>query len=200
MNENQGIENNLAQEQKPPYDLTPTPVEEMRLFYTPGDPKDSREYGCIGYLRADFGQNGDEFWPNWFDKTTGFKTQAFKDELDSVINTLRENGLLKDRHAMAAYLDAHKGAKLLDGGDGTYGFKITTERYVYYLRCNARRNDYHLYCFAYDRGRLEKNHPLFRQQAKKPLAEQIAEGKQKMEQQNQKPPETQKTKKREVEV
>jgi len=63
--------------------------------------------GCIGYLRADMGSSGKGFFSVWNDYRKDLKTQAFKDEFDSVINGLRFNaaygGILKDRCALSRY-------------------------------------------------------------------------------------------------
>lgn len=45
--------------------------------------------GCIGYLRADFGSGGDDFFASWFDSNREWKNPTFSNELDQLINTLR---------------------------------------------------------------------------------------------------------------
>lgn len=49
----------------------------------------SMQTGLIGYLRADFGSNGNEFWTTWNDFRKDLKTDEFKAEFDEVINGLR---------------------------------------------------------------------------------------------------------------
>ena len=44
--------------------------------------------GCIGYLRADFGSGGDDFFASWFDSNREWKNPTFSNELDQLINTL----------------------------------------------------------------------------------------------------------------
>ena len=39
----------------------------------------SMQTGLIGYLRADFGSNGNEFWTTWNDFRKDLKTDEFKD-------------------------------------------------------------------------------------------------------------------------
>ena len=46
----------------------------------------SMQTGLIGYLRADFGSNGNEFWTTWNDFRKDLKTDEFKAEFDEVIN------------------------------------------------------------------------------------------------------------------
>jgi len=55
--------------------------------------------------------------------------------------------------------DHNPQAILADGRDKNYGFKVKTDSHVYYLRCNASRGEYNLYCYAYERNRLEKCFP-----------------------------------------
>ena len=38
--------------------------EENRLLYS--DTGETKELGCIGHLRGDFGHDGKEFWTTWF--------------------------------------------------------------------------------------------------------------------------------------
>lgn len=64
----------------------------------------SGQTGLIGYLRADFGRDGNEFYSSWEDWNNNLKTPDFKQELDEVINCLREEGdILSGRAAMSRY-------------------------------------------------------------------------------------------------
>ena len=60
----------------------------------------SMQTGLIGYLRADFGSNGNEFWTTWNDFRKDLKTDEFKAEFDEVINGLRDGDVLSGRKAM----------------------------------------------------------------------------------------------------
>lgn len=168
------------------FDLVGVTAEETPLFYSAHEPGRDQQMGCIGHLRQDFGRSGKEFHTTWDDHCADLKTQAFKDEFDGVINTLRE-GVLKDRAAMSAYCYAHPQAKLNDGRDYNYGFKLKTDSHVYYLRCCTLRDDNSLFCYAYERGRLEKCFPtLIEAPAPKPtLAEKLEANKRKAAQQGQ---------------
>lgn len=132
------------------------PTGETMLFYSHDKEKD-RERGCIGHLRADFGSDGDEFWTSWDDHCEDLKTQAFKDELDEVINHLRKKeNMLNSLRALTRYCYQHTEAQFkADHHKNTYGFKIETEAHSYYLRCNILQGDYNLYCYCYQRDRLE---------------------------------------------
>lgn len=63
----------------------------------------SMQTGLIGYLRADFGSNGNEFWTTWNDFRKDLKTDEFKAEFDEVINGLRDGDVLSGRKAMSSY-------------------------------------------------------------------------------------------------
>ena len=59
--------------------------------------------GLIGYLRADFGSTGNEFWTTWNDFRKDLKPDEFKAEFDDVINGLRDGDVLSGRKAMSSY-------------------------------------------------------------------------------------------------
>jgi len=181
------------------YELNAVSEIETELFYSARMPERDIETGCIGHLRADFGDEGNNFWSSWVDHDAGLKTQLFKNEFDDIINNLREKGILKNRYSMSVYCyDHHPQAKIEDGRDNNYGFKIKTNNHIYYLRCNASRGDYNLYCYAYERNRLEKCFPSIADAAKKPtLAERLENGKRQAAQQE-KPENKKKSKKQEV--
>ena len=78
--------------------------EEQKYTYTQST-QIAAQTGCIGHLRADLG-SGEAFFSSWEDHGGDEKTQAFKDELDSVINTLRK-GILKSRSELSKYCYSH---------------------------------------------------------------------------------------------
>lgn len=105
------------------------------------------ERGCVGHLRGDFGRDGTEFWTCWFDHQPQLKHAAFRDELQAVVNALREEGcLLHDFSAM------RKGCNEGLAMAGSYGFRAETSRYEYCLRCTPRRGDYNFYLYCYDKS------------------------------------------------
>ena len=130
--------------------------EETDLYYSSNE-RDA-EMGCIGHLRADFGRSGNEFWHTWFDHCSELKTQAFKDELDTIIKSLREDGgMLKSLSSLSNYCYSHPDAKLdLKHRSDTYGFKVDTADHSYYIRGMLTRGDYNLYCYCYQRSTLEE--------------------------------------------
>lgn len=117
-----------------------------------------QQTGCIGYLRADMGYNGQEFHSTWNDVCTFFKTDEFKKEFDDVINALRLDDtygrLLNDRTRLSRY--CHEHAKRYSGADNQYyGVRVDTDNHTYLLRLNPRQGEYNLYCYCFVKKYLE---------------------------------------------
>lgn len=66
---------------------TATPAEQMYAYSQSSQIEG--QTGCIGHLRADFDSDGNSFYSSWADHNASLKDQAFKDEFDHLINTLR---------------------------------------------------------------------------------------------------------------
>ena len=116
--------------------------------------------GCIGYLRADMGSNGQGFYSTWNDQYKELKVQEFKDELDEVINSLRFSeeygGILKDRNSLSRY--CYGNLKHAFGmGEREYGIRMDTKDYAYLLRLNPNPGEYNLYCYCYKREWLDRH-------------------------------------------
>lgn len=67
--------------------------------------------GLIGYLRGDFGKNGNEFYTSWFNKNEKLNKEPFKTEFDDVMKFLRER-LLTDRVYMRSFVYGNEQLKL----------------------------------------------------------------------------------------
>ncbi len=107
----------------------------------------SGQTGLIGYLRADFGRDGNEFYSSWEDWNNNLKTPDFKQELDEVINCLREEGdILSGRAAMSRYCNDTPQSKMTKESY-FYGVRVDTDKYAYLLRMNLNKGDYNLYEF-----------------------------------------------------
>ena len=124
--------------------------EEWKYVYTESQ-QIAGQTGNIGHLRGYFDGEGDIFDSRWFGQRTDLKTEEFKREFDEVINTLRseEYGLLKNRFSMRKYVgrypdSAHEGNYCTE-----YGFRVSTDKYAYLLRCNTNKGYYCLYCYCY---------------------------------------------------
>ena len=72
------------------YKLLPAQDDDSLFFRLDGE--STVKCGAIGYMRADFGRSGHEFWSTWFDEQPQLNTYTFKQEFDEIINTLRDDG------------------------------------------------------------------------------------------------------------
>lgn len=116
----------------------------------------SMQTGLIGYLRADFGSNGNEFWTTWNDFRKDLKTDEFKAEFDDVINGLRDGDVLSGRKSMSSYCYSTPDSSFNDDRNH-YGIRLDTEKYSYLMRFNPNRGEYNLYCYCYQKEWLN-NH------------------------------------------
>ena len=117
----------------------------------------SGQTGLIGYLRADFGTSGKEFYSSWEDWNKERKTPDFKLELDDVINCLREDGdILSSRAAMGKYCRQTPQSQMAME-PYYYGVRVDTEQYAYLLRLTPNKGDYNLYCYCYERKWLDRH-------------------------------------------
>ena len=112
--------------------------------------------GLIGYLRADFGSNGNEFWTTWNDFRKDLKTDEFKAEFDDVINGLRDGDVLSGRKAMSSYCYSTPDSSFNDDRNH-YGIRLDTEKYSYLMRFNPNRGEYNLYCYCYQKEWLNSH-------------------------------------------
>lgn len=126
-------------------------MEEERKYAYSQSVQLQGQTGSIGYLRGDFGRNGQGFYSTWFDHRRDLKTDVFKKELDSVINALRSEkyGILQNRKGMTEYAVSHPDCAFDTSLGMEGGFRIDTERYSYLLRCNPAQGDYNFYCYCY---------------------------------------------------
>lgn len=125
------------------YKLLIAEKEELHLcFRLSGEA--AERCGAIGYLRADFGRSGKEFYTTWFDNQSRLKSPDFKYKFDELINSLRDDGdkpPFASRNNHLAFCAAHPGMTC---------FKIATLDYSFYVRLNPNQGTYDAYCFAYD--------------------------------------------------
>ena len=131
------------------YKLKPFEQNETPLFFRLDGEKAER-HGAIGYMRADFGRGGNEFWTTWFDNQKHLKTPDFKAELQNVVEYLREGTpypVFSNRRDLEAFCLKYAGQRVEDRG---IGFKIQTENYSYYTRCKPTPADYDIMLYAYD--------------------------------------------------
>lgn len=117
----------------------------------------SMQTGLIGYLRADFGSGGKEFYSTWNEFLESRKTDSFKAEFDMVINSLRESGqLLSGRASLERFCYENPESSYHDDRNH-YGVRIDTEHFAYLMRLNPNRGEYNLYCYCYERKWLDRH-------------------------------------------
>ena len=140
----------------PDYELTAAAAEDEEYIYSDAH---TAERGYIGRLRGDFGKDGMEFWSTWENGNDALNTVEFRTEFDDLIHYLREKSdlpLLKNRAVMQHICKNISGFKLKDKFADMYLFKITTEKYKYFIRCFYGVGDYNFYIFAYNNEKLRK--------------------------------------------
>ncbi|MCL1952997.1 MAG: hypothetical protein FWF60_09240, partial [Oscillospiraceae bacterium] len=117
--------------------------------FFPMEGETAGRHGYIGCLRGDYGRDGTELWTTFFDGQPQLKTQAFKDEFDEIINYLLDASLHPvESHGPFQYRCLQNMRHVVT--DPTVQFKIVTEGYSYYFRCQPEIADYHLYCTIFD--------------------------------------------------
>lgn len=131
------------------------PATKVERMYTYSQSQQiSMQTGCIGHLRADMDSNGEGFFSSWDDFRKDLKTQEFKNEFDSLINTLREKGnLLSSRSALSKYCFSTPESAF--DNDREYGVRVDTDAYAYMMRLNPNKGEYNLYCYCYRRDWLD---------------------------------------------
>ena len=145
---------------------TATPAEQMYAYSQSSQIEG--QTGCIGHLRADFDSDGNSFYSSWADHNASLKDQAFKDEFDHLINTLRgleapdasqtqHEAILRDRAVLTSYCYRHPDSKK----PGFYGRELTlradTQKHAYILRLNPKKGDYNLYCYCYRKDWFDRH-------------------------------------------
>lgn len=115
--------------------------------------------GLIGYLRADFGTNGNEFWSTWFDGPNNrLLTAEFKAELDEVINSLRcENNILNKRSEMSHFCYVNSAETAYNDALNHYGVRVDTEKHSYLMSLSPNIGNYNLYCYCYKKDWLDSH-------------------------------------------
>lgn len=118
--------------------------------------------GYVGYLRGDFGSQGNEFYSTWQDEISIRKTPEFKKEFDDVINALRDDpkyrGILRNLDDMKLLCSARlQGYITFDAMPNTYAFRADTEHYAYLIKCQTGKGDYNFYVTAYEKDYLDRH-------------------------------------------
>ena len=135
-------------------EVRPATKTEQMYCYTQSD-QIMGQTGCIGHLRADMGDSGDQFFHDWTSHCERLLTPEFNDEFNQVINQLREDGgFLKSRAAVSAYCYRQIDSAI-DLSDQDFAFRADTKDYSYLLRLNPQKGMYTVYCYCYKREFLD---------------------------------------------
>lgn len=142
--------------------MTIRPITKQETNYLFAQSSQLQHTTClIGYLRGDFGRNGDEWWRTFFDLQPSRITESFKNDFDEVVNALREDArfgcLLKNRSAMRKYCSRFPESKI-EGEDDKYGFRVDTEMYSYLIKAIPVRGDYNFYVYCHEKRWLDWYH------------------------------------------
>ena len=117
----------------------------------------SMQTGLIGYVCADIGTLETEFLLMWNGFRDDLNTQNFKDELNSVINSLREgDGFLSNRDRLEDYCINSGNVFAYDTGVD-YGVRVNTKDYAFLMRLNPYNDNYNLYCYCYKKDWLDSH-------------------------------------------
>lgn len=109
----------------------------------------SMQTGFIGYLRADMGSSGEEFFSSWFPFNDNLKTGEFVDEFDGVINSLREEGdILHSLSDLRQYCRENPQSKMSYEME-YFGVRIDTKQYTYLMRLCLLSGKYNLCCYCF---------------------------------------------------
>ena len=117
----------------------------------------SMQTGLIGYLRADFGSNGEGFFSTWNDFRESLKSEDFKLEFDEVINELRKNGNLLHNRGTLTRCCYQTPDSSFHNDRNEYGFRADTDHYSYVMRLNPNKGEYNLYCYCYVKQWLDRH-------------------------------------------
>lgn len=127
------------------YRIEPGTEAAKDLFYSGSE----REQHCVGHLRGDFGEDGDEFWTSfWPHDGIHLAGDDFNNELSSLIRILRKT-LLRNRSHMQCFIQQHPPLTLESGAVMAYGYQVIADRYEYYIRCTPQPGCYNFFIYAY---------------------------------------------------
>lgn len=130
-------------------------VEELYTFHQ--SQQICMQSGFIGYLRADFGSSGKQFFSTWNEFNKTLKTPEFAADLDFIINELRgKDCMLQDRETLGKFCNMHPEWEMSDDR-AYYGVRVDTTNYAYMIRLTPRQGDYNIYCHCYKREWLDKH-------------------------------------------
>lgn len=138
------------------YDFRIMTPEERKYTYSQSH-QISMQTGLVGYLRADMDSNGEGFFSSWNGWRDSLNTDDFSEDLDAVINGLREEGEpLHNRSTLSKFCYGTPECSF-ENDRNEYGIRVDTEKYAFLCRLNPNKGEYNLYCHCYVRDWLDTN-------------------------------------------
>jgi len=138
------------------YEIIPMKPEEVLYSYR-NSQQISGQTGLIGYIRADMGTNGNQFWVTWNCFRNDLNTPEFSNELSELLLSLRQDGkYLSDRDTLMRFcLDSKNALPYETGRD--FGVRVNTGDHAYFMRLNPHKGEYNLYCYCYRKDWLDSH-------------------------------------------
>ena len=119
----------------------------------------SMQTGLIGYIRADMGTNGNEFWSTWNSFRVPLNTPEFISEKCEVITSFMNNGFLSNRNELAKFCRSDEVLAYDIGlsAGREFGYRVDTKEHSYLMRLNPYQGEYNLYCYCYKKDWLDSH-------------------------------------------
>ena len=117
-----------------------------------------QEAARVGCLRGVF--DGGGLTTYWINGTETLKSPAFDMELRDLVESLQQDGPLKNIQSMLQFCLEHPQV-LMSGRQTFYAFRIDTQRYRYHLRFFPQKRKFHIFCYQKDRMREDLPMPDF---------------------------------------
>ena len=138
------------------YEIIPMKPEEVLYSYR-NSQQISSQTGLVGYIRADMGTNGNQFWVTWNCFRNDLNTPEFSNELSELLHSLRQDGkYLSDRDTLTRFcLDSKNALPYETGRD--FGVRVNTRDHAYLMRLNPHKGEYNLYCYCYRKDWLDSH-------------------------------------------
>ena len=140
-------------------------LKKEEILYTYKNPNIiSVHTGLIGYVRADFGPTGREFYHTWWGFRLEDNSESFSETLDRIIGFYRKKGrLLSDRQTLEKFVNDTSNEVLEFGKDygfgDDYGVRIDEGDYAFLMRLNPLKGNYNFYCYCYKKDWLDSHIP-----------------------------------------
>ena len=112
----------------------------------------------VGCLRGMF--DGGRVAMDWIRENEAQKSPAFDTELRDLLESLQQNGPLKNFQSMVQFCLGHPQARM-SVRQTFYAFRINTRRYRYHLRLFPHKKKFHIFCYQTDRMRANLPKPDF---------------------------------------